>query len=293
MSTTSIQATIERRRTLFERQDLTDSSIQAGIPAWGARSFTGFLSVILDPKFPCTFAAPGFWRGLYRFAFVPDPRAPHCAEELAAVLNDYLGWLTTLRREDEPYAVLTVFCAPIGDIGEDAYRASFDKLLRDMNLHDTAPWPAHIPRHPNDVNSTFCFGGREIFVNANTPSHHHRRSRNLGPSLTLVIQPRDAFDKIATKQMREGIRARISKFDGGMPASPEIGAFGDDSNREWRGYLLSDTNEAAAARIAAAKLCPFLAASEAAKRTARCPYHRAIAFFEKFSHRIATFLHLI
>jgi FPC/CPF motif-containing protein YcgG len=281
-----------RRRTLFERHDITDTYIQHGLPRWATKSFTAFLSVILDPKFPCAFAAPGLWRGLYRFAFVPDPRAPHCAEELAAVMEEYLGWLDTLPREEEPYAVLMVFCAPIGDIGEDAYRAAFEKLLCNLNVHDKAAWPAHIPRHPDDVKFTFCFGGREIFVNANTPSHHHRRSRNLGPSLTLVIQPRDAFDKIATKQMREGIRARIPKFDGGMPASPEIGAFGDENNREWGGYLLSDTNEKAAERVAAMKLCPFVASTDAAKRLARCPYHRAIAFFRKLTHRVATFLHL-
>ena len=291
-NTNASTATVQRRRALFERHDLTDNYTKHGLPTWAMNSFTAFLAVILDPKFPCTFAAPGFWRGLYRFAFVPDPRAPHCAEELSVVMEEYLGWLATLPREDEPYAVLMVFCAPIGDVGEDVYRTAFEKLLRDTNLHDAAPWPTHIPQHPDDVKSTFCFGGREIFVNANTPSHHHRHSRNLGPSLTLVIQPRDAFDKIASKHMREGIRARIPKFDGGMPASPEIGAFGDEKNREWRGYLLSDTNDKAAERIAAAKLCPFLAASDAAKRASRCPFHRAVAFFKKLQHRVATFLHL-
>jgi len=247
----------------------------------------GFTQAILDPHFPCTFAAPGFWRGFYRFAFLPDARTLPAAEELAATLDEYLTWLTTVPPADEPYSVLIAFFEPTPAVDEPEYRAVFEQLLQRTNVHDPAPWPTQVPQDANHRESTFCFGGRQLFLNANTPAHRHRRSRNLGASLTLVIQPRDAFDKIANAKLRDGIRARIPKFDG-IAASPEIGAFGDDRNREFNGYFLSDDNDEARRRFEATKVCPFLAATEEAKVSRRwCPHYHAIRVF----HLIKNFIH--
>lgn len=273
----AIKLETAKRRRLFRSEELVGQSIRrTDVQPWAFRSMAGFTQAVLDPQFPCTFAAPGFWRGFYRYAFLPDARTLPAAEELAATLDEYLAWLKTVPPGDEPYAVLIAFIEPVTGLNEHEYRANFEQLLQRANVHDQAPWPVHVPRDANHRESTFCFGGRELFVNANTPAHLHRRSRNLGASLTLVIQPRDAFDKIASGKLREGIRARIPKFDG-IPASPEIGAFGDDRNREFNGYFLSDDNDEAQRRFEATKVCPFLAATERTKAAlSRCPYHRAL-----------------
>jgi FPC/CPF motif-containing protein YcgG len=281
--------TIQSQRILFGCDDLQAGCMHPDIPCWGGDVHREFLAAILDRKFPCTFAALGLSEGLYRFAFAPDPRAPHCAEELAAAISAYLDWLDTVPPGKEMYAVLIVFCEPAEDIDENSYRRIFEKLLREVNRRDPAPWPAHVPKHADDARFTFCFGGREIFVNANTPSHYHRRSRNLGPSLTLVLQPRDSFDKIGTRKVRETIRARVAAFDG-MPASPEIGVFGDERNREYAGYFLSDDNDKAAARMASSRRCPFMAASGAAQGALRSLAYHTTACVRNLVHRISTFL---
>jgi FPC/CPF motif-containing protein YcgG len=281
--------TIQGQRILFECDDLQNGCTHPDIPGWGGDVYREFRAAILDRKFPCTFAALGLSEGLYRFAFMPDPRAPGCADELAIVLAEYLDWLNTVPTEKEMYAVLIAFCAPLEDIEEERYRTIFENLLREVNRRDPAAWPPHVPKRADDPKFTFCFGGREIFVNANTPSHRWRRSRNLGPSLTLVLQPRDTFDKIGTRKVRETIRARVAAFDG-MPASPEIGVFGDKQNREYAGYFLSDDNDKAAARMASPRRCPFMAASGAAQGALRSLAHHTTAYVRNLVHRISTFL---
>jgi FPC/CPF motif-containing protein YcgG len=280
--------TIQGQRILFECEDLQNGCTHPDIPCWGGDAYREFRAVILDRKFPCTFAAVGLAEGLYRFAFMPDPRAPHCADELAIVMAEYLDWLNTVPPEKAMYGVLIAFCSPIEDIGEDCYRTIFENLLREVNLRDPAAWPAHVPKHADDAKFTFCFGGREIFVNANTPSHRRRRSRNLGPSLTLVLQPRDTFDEIGTGKLRETIRARVAAYDG-MPASPEIGVFGDKRNREYAGYFLSDDNDKAAARMASPRRCPFMAASSAVRGALPSLAHHTAAWVRNLVHRISAF----
>lgn len=280
---------ITGEQRLFECNHLQNGCVHPGIPPWAGSVHRQFLATILDSKFPCTFAASGLADGLYRFAFLPDPRTPRCAEELAATMAEYLHWLNTIPPEKEMYALLVVFCAPLENIREDAYRMIFENLLHEVNLRDPVAWPAHVPKHADDAKFTFCFGGREIFVNANSPSHRRRRSRNLGPSLTLVLQPRDTFDKIGTPKVRKAIRARIAAFDG-MPASPEIGVYGDNRNREYAGYFLSDDNEKAAARMASPRRCPFKAASSAADGALRSLAHHTAACVKNLVHRISTYL---
>jgi FPC/CPF motif-containing protein YcgG len=283
-------APTDARRRLFTKEDLAVQSIyRTAVPPWAFRSMTGYLLASLDPDFPCNFAGPKLWRGFYRFAFLPDARTLPAAEQLGATLSDYLTWLATVPVADEPYAVLIAFFEATPTLDEPEYRAVFERVLQRTNFYDPAPWPRHLPQDANHSESTFCFGGRELFVNANTPAHLHRRSRNLGPSLTLVIQPRDAFDKIANAKLRDGIRARIPKFDG-IPASPEIGSFGDDRNREFNGYFLSDDNDEARRRFEATKVCPFRAATERAKESlSRSPHYRVVRALHHIKNYVRNF----
>ena len=115
--------------------------------------------------------------------------------------------------------------------------------LHDIDDH---PWPESVPRDPEDPAWSFCFGGVPLFVKLSCPAHRKRLSRNVGPSMALIINPRDAFDAIAAAhpkgdKIRHHIRSLIQEYDG-QPAAPDLGSFGRESNREWRQYALPDEN---------------------------------------------------
>ncbi|WP_218883679.1 YqcI/YcgG family protein [Burkholderia guangdongensis] len=103
---------------------------------------------------------------------------------------------------------------------------------------------------------SFCFNGIQLFVNISSADHKILRSRNLGRHLTLVINPRENFDAVASvhtrsgRLVRERIRSRIAEFNGGL-LPPELGFYGDADNREWQQYQLHEEGIEKPAR------CPF------------------------------------
>jgi FPC/CPF motif-containing protein YcgG len=73
--------------------------------------------------------------------------------------------------------------------------------------------------------------------------------------MVLVFQPRFLFIDPATSQpvaapVRQRIHKRMLVYDG-MPLHPDIGFYGDFTNREWKQYALPDDNEPARGT------CPF------------------------------------
>jgi uncharacterized protein len=96
-----------------------------------------------------------------------------------------------------------------------------------------------------------------MFVVGASPTYQHRRSRNLGPGVVLVFQPRALFIDPATSQpiaasVRQRIHKRMMAYDG-MAVHPDIGFYGNVGNREWKQYALPDDNEPEAG------VCPFQA----------------------------------
>jgi FPC/CPF motif-containing protein YcgG len=86
-----------------------------------------------------------------------------------------------------------------------------------------------------------------MFVVGASPTYQRRRSRNLGLGVVLVFQPRSLFVDPATSlpiaaSIRHRIHQRMLAYDG-MPVHPDIGFYGDPSNREWKQYALPDDNE--------------------------------------------------
>ena len=83
-----------------------------------------------------------------------------------------------------------------------------------------------------------------MFVFAAAPSYAHRTSRNVGPGLVLLFQPRNVFDGIEGgtprgMAARQIIRSRLNRWDT-VPVHPDLGDYGDPSNSEWRQYFIPD-----------------------------------------------------
>jgi len=102
-------------------------------------------------------------------------------------------------------------------------------------------------RTPDDSLWEFAFEGCEMFVVGASPTYKQRRSRNLGPGVVLVFQPRFLFIDPATSHpiaasVRQRIHKRMLAYDG-MTVHPDIGFYGNAGNREWKQYALPDDNE--------------------------------------------------
>ena len=83
-----------------------------------------------------------------------------------------------------------------------------------------------------------------MFVFAAAPSYARRASRNVGPGLVLLFQPRNVFEGIEGgtprgMAARQIIRTRLGQWDT-MPLHPDMGDYGDPSNHEWRQYFIPD-----------------------------------------------------
>lgn len=123
-------------------------------------------------------------------------------------------------------------------------------------LHDHDPHPA-LERTPDDPLWEFSFEGSEMFVVGSSPTYKQRQSRNLGSGIVLIFQPRRLFiDPVTSEPIAAEVRKRIHKrmlaYDG-MTVHPDIGFYGQPSNREWKQYALPDDNSA---------------------ETGSCPFHR-------------------
>jgi FPC/CPF motif-containing protein YcgG len=123
-------------------------------------------------------------------------------------------------------------------------------------LHDRDPDPtADQQPDPGDAMWEFSFAGVQMFVVCGCPSFGARHSRNLGPGMVLLFQPRSVFvdrvtNKVISARARQEVRKRLQKWDA-IPAHPDLGTYGDTENREWKQYFLPDEN------VAAQGSCPF------------------------------------
>ncbi len=187
--------------------------------------------------FPCVFGVSGFKANQLRFAF-PDPLD---GETLAQVLLPYLSRARTYG----PNTSLVVISRPGPVRSLVDYRQRFWNLLGELAAIDRHPWPADIPEELDTPGWEFSFAGEPIFVVCNTPAHVLRQSRR-STSFMLTFQPRWVFDNIlgsevAAERAYQKVRARLETYDL-VPASPALGRYGEEENREFAQYFLGDDN---------------------------------------------------
>ena len=141
------------------------------------------------------------------------------------------------------------------DHGLQPYETSFWALLNALHRLDARPWPRDIPRETDDERWEFSFAGEPLFVVCNTPSHRLRTSRHAS-NFMITFQPRWVFDGVIgpdaphSDRIKAEIRRRLAAFDTLDPC-PDLGAFGEKGNREWKQYFLHDDNRSLSGA------CPF------------------------------------
>jgi FPC/CPF motif-containing protein YcgG len=228
-----------------------------GLPEWTHDAFRGFAQVMEDEAFPCMFARSAYRRDTLLLLFAESPTDPASLGSVRDGLNEYLSVLRECRSVDAELTVLNVLFKPEFPVPSLAvHHLQAWGVLQHLHDHDPSTWPENVPIEPDDPLWSFSFAGVPLFINVSSPAHRERRSRNLGPSLTLVIQPREGFDGVGgphTKgdHIRTRIRELIEKYDG-QAAATELGTYPRHENREWVQYALPDRN---------------------IERTDRCPLH--------------------
>lgn len=229
-------------------------------PQWLGGSYEKLRSLVMHPEYPCFFGTIAERRGEMFYAYVRDKDT----SGLPATMATY----TRLASQPEfrRYNIAIFFEPDAEPLSHQTYHDLFWDTLQ--FLHDVDPDPqADQQPDPSHEEWEFSFGGVQMFVVCACPSFAQRHSRNLGPGMVLLLQPRAVFvdtitNKVIGREARNQVRERLRKWDDVQP-HPDLGFYGDPGNLEWKQYFLADTNEAAADR------CPFLARRNLAAAAAK------------------------
>lgn len=228
-------------------------------PAWLDASYETLRAQVMDPAYPCFFGTMAEKRGEMFYSYVNGKDIG----QLAATMQTFaeLVSLPEYRKNN-----IAVFFEPDAEpLSHDAYHALFWKILQ--HLHDVDPDPhADAQPEPSSEDWEFSFAGVETFVVCACPSFRARHSRNLGPGMVLLFQPRSVFvdtitNKVIGREARNQVRKRLETWDE-IGAHPDLGFFGDPGNLEWKQYFLDDANTPADDR------CPFLKRKRMAQQEA-------------------------
>src|SRR5262245_30411316 len=189
---------------------------------WLSHACSAYTARLTDDKdlYPCHFGVTGQERGHTWFTAV-DHGQPHrygvdaLVESLLAFRE--IAWSGPARQS------IVVFVGPpaaVPDLAAD--HAAFWSLLRQLSDRDPADWPSDRPRDTTDPNWQWCFAGEPWFTFVCSPGYVNRRSRNLGPCLTIVFQTRRVFEGLSgstrTGQLaKQAVRQRLLSYDAVPP----------------------------------------------------------------------------
>lgn len=219
------------------------------VPGWLATSYATLREQVIDPAYPCFFGTQAERHSKMFYAFV-------LGKDITVLPATMTKFAELASRPEYEKNNIAIFFEP--DPQPLAHQAYHDLCWDTLQyLHDRDPDPeADQQLDPSDPQWEFSFAGVQMFVVCACPSFKARRSRNLGPGMVLLFQPRSAFiDKVTNRvigvQARHTVRRRLRAWDA-MPAHPDLGFYGDPSNREWKQYFLPDENTPVQGA------CPFL-----------------------------------
>ncbi len=220
-----------------------------GIPVndhWKLEAYEQYQTRLRAPEYPCFFGQSGEARGEMLYTFVAHGRL----NEFVANMREFVSLMGAPPHERSS---LVAFLEPDPSMTDHvSFVARFWEVLQFLHEHDRNPATERTPDHPL---WEFAFEGCEMFVVGASPTYQRRRSRNLGPGVVLVFQPRSLFIDPATLQpiaasVRHRIHKRTLAYDG-MSIHPDIGFYGNLGNREWKQYAIPDDNQPETG------VCPF------------------------------------
>lgn len=213
---------------------------------WKIEAYEQYREKLRDSTYPCFFGQTAETRGEMLYTFVETGHLDDIVESMRKFTR-----LTGTAGYER--ASLAAFFEPDPSIQDHAsFVERFWRILQYLQEHDRNP---AIGQTPDDPLWEFSFEGCEMFVVGTSPTYRQRRSRNLGPGIALIFQPRILFIDPSTSlpiaaSVRHRIHERMLAYDG-MAAHPDIGFYGDAHNREWKQYALPDDNEPETGK------CPF------------------------------------
>ncbi len=223
---------------VYRREDMeTESSI----PTWGKKAYEQWHAIVSDHHFPCHFGIQAERAGHLCYCFAEE----HDYSHLPLALSQFL---TLSRAHPAIRHALVLFVKPGHSWQDfDDYHDQFWEVLTHLHKQDSAPWPEEIPLDPDEALWEFSFGGEPIFVSGNAPIYEKHKTRNVGPCLVLIFQPRRIFQDISYetahgKRSIDAIRRKVEDIEG-LPIHPDLGAYGDREKREWKQYMITDDNE--------------------------------------------------
>jgi uncharacterized protein len=236
--------------------DVERHRVAGALSGWAQSAFAELVTKVRDEAFPCTFGTVAVSKGDLLVTFIETTDLDARRQCLRSRLIDYTDRVRPLDPVAASLLPLAVFLTPpahLRTIGD--YFTYGWSLLQWLHTRDPLPWPARVPRDPDDAAWSFCFAGIPLFVNFKTPAHHTRRSRRVWCAYVLLIQTRDGFDAVAGntsrgRRVRDLIRRKLAAYDPIEPY-PELAHYGTADNREWKQYFVPDDNAPLATR------CPF------------------------------------
>jgi len=238
----------------------------ANPPAWLDASYETLCTHVMDPAYPCFFGTIAEKRGEMFYSYVNGKDI----RDLPATMQTFAELVTLPQYRKNNIAIF--FEPDAQPLTHEAYHAWFWSILQ--HLHDVDPDPkADAQPEPSHEDWEFSFAGVETFVVCACPSFRLRHSRNLGPGMVLLFQPRSVFvdtitNKVIGREARNQVRKRLETWDE-ISAHPDLGFYGDPGNLEWKQYFLDDAN------LPADDRCPFLKRQreKAAQVAAAVPAH--------------------
>ncbi len=206
-------------------------------PAWLGQSIEALRREVLDRNYPCYFATIAERQGDLYYSWVESWDPSHLVETLPQ-----FAAIARTAGEEGRRTSLAVFFEPKPGLDHDTMRERFWRLMQFLVDRDPDPAAAHCD--PSDPLWMFTFDGEGYFVFTASPTYANRRSRNLGPSFTVVFQPRNVFvgiegDTAAGVKVRKTIRGRLDRWDA-LPPHCELKDFGDPTGNEWKQAVLPD-----------------------------------------------------
>lgn len=255
---------------LFDRGQLERRLDRGDLAAWKAARYRTFRDTMTDEAspYPCYFAVEAQRKGYFRYVFPEAPTdeqsksdepppaslagTPTDENALAELIDPLTEFLDRYESFGEYPSLVLLFRPPAGDQSAEEYKRQFWTVLRYLQENDPAPWPASVPTDPDHPKWQYCFGGEPTFLVGRAPFYEKRRSRFTPHGLEITVQPWGIFDGLTGlddegQKARTIIRERLAAYDD-VEAHPDAGDFVDPRTREWKQYMLPETNEESVAR---------------------------------------------
>ena len=220
---------------------------------WMNAALSAFESTVKQDNFPCLFAKKSVNNESVEIVFVSEQYA---STDLIAGLSCYIEHTSSWTLKQRIGKPLVIFFEKNNFPSLAEEQAYAWHLLQQLHDEDTSPWPDAVATDLHSEQWSFCFKGMPLFINMSFPSHRLMKSRNLGPHIVFVVNPRENFDHVAAgdsisgQRIRARIRARAEAYNEGA-LSLSLGVFGEPGSLEFKQYQLEEPGSLTHAQ------CPF------------------------------------